>query len=215
MMSAVIMAAGFSVSDVYADSDVSPIPKEVKCYYYPELKSTTETANAVFLIFGDEYKLNLKKSKSSNPKVAVIRTDEYIGNYFAVVRRAGKTTLNVYAKNTEGGDYQKYKIRINAVKYTDPVNKFKVGRNDYSSQYKKSGIGETTKRIKGKLSITPKKGWTLKKVYAENYDGKVKKLKNRKYVSLNDEWTLKAEFRNNRSGKIMEVSLVQLVGGAD
>lgn len=215
MMAAVILAAGLSVRDVCADSDEPGIPEEVRCYYYPDQKSIVDTDNGAFLFFGDEYEVNLKKSRSSNPKVAVIRKDKYLGNCFAVIKKAGKTTLKIYAKSTEGGDYQTYKIRVIAGKYIDPAAKFKVGKNDFTSQFKKTSIGESAARIKGKISITPKKGWKLKSVYAKHYEGKIRKLKNNRSVSINDEWTLMAKFKNKKSGKIIVLSLAQLVGGGD
>lgn len=155
--------------------------------YYPNKKSF----NYFYVVSTNDVTIDMATVSVSNPAVAELikkKMDSESETYYVIhVKKAGKATITVKAKEPNAGDetYVTKKIPIHCVKYVNAIKSFKIGKKEYKKKFKKVDYFWQQKKVAGKLNIKVKKGWKIKKIWFYNYaDNTQKKIKNGKKITL-------------------------------
>ena len=132
--------------------------------------------------------------------------------------KPGKGTVSFKYKYK--GKTKTYKLKIQVVKYVCPVKmisfgdfKFKASKRSllanmgstYTFPY--AGYpGKAIKKYKAVFSVTPAKGWKVKKIVKKGPDGKEVKVKNDTETSVNGNTTFEITMKNKKTKKLSVVS---------
>ena len=141
---------------------------------------------------------SVKIINNTDPSIAKIKIEkEWDFSINVKLLKPGNTTItfeiitNEYSDEEEGFvECKKEKsFTINSIKYTCPIKKLKIGKNNYTNKFKNSTYYriKKSKAIKNKkLIIKPATNWKIKRIsleYAKGWGIFEKKLKNNKYFS--------------------------------
>lgn len=195
------VAFGNSAEKAYAEESVEPIEPSLYVLYYPKDKewNTWEITNS------NNWTIDMKSVKSSNPKVAVLKTETWDGamHYSIYIKKKGKTSITFQAKAKGTEQFVSKKVYVNAyAKYVCPIKTFKIGKKSYKAKFKTRDQYSTMKTVKGKLNIKAKKGWKIKEVriWSSSTD-RSKKIKKTKNIKLKRGQSLDVTFKK---GKLTE-----------
>ena len=199
------VAFGHSAEKAYAEEGVEPIDSSLYVLYYPKDKewNTWEVADS------NNWTVDMTSAKSSNPKVAVLKSENWDGamHYYIYIKKKGKASITFKAKAKGTEQFVSKKVYVNAyAKYVCPVKTFKIGKKSYKSKFNKRDQYSTVKPVKGKLNIKAKKGWKIKsvKIYTSATD-KSKKIKKTKNIKLKKGQALDVTFKKGRVTEMISI----------
>ena len=98
------------------------------------------------------------KPTSSNKKV--LTTATHYGNINLTVKKAGKAVVT-YSVKDDNNKTVKVQDTYKIYDYKNPIQSFKIGKTQLASKFNKTPFCPITKNLKGKLSVSVKKGWKL------------------------------------------------------
>ncbi len=140
---------------------------------------------------------------SSNQKVAKVKTLKD-GGYRLWIKKAGQAIISGYA---DGKDYT---VDINVLKYSNPCKSLMIGKKEFAKQFQKEpSIVLDDKKLSGKISVKPAKGWEL----ADIRQGGARHLKNNQKVSLKAKGTNRLIITFRKTGTEYGCSIEILIGG--
>lgn len=141
-------------------------------------------------IMGCDSASQIKKLKSSNKSVCTVKAKDSYGRGYIEVKfkdKAGKARISC---NVKGKSLSKV---FTVKKYSNPVSKFKLGSKNFTSKFNKTDSYRQKAFFENKtLSITAKKGWKIRSVYA--YDGHSMKFYTLNKSSFKKKVSLTARF---------------------
>ena len=181
------------------------IPKKIKTLYYPKQKSTLYTGNCVWVANEGDYEINMEKSSIADPSILKLKEDYGL---YAIIKKAGTTTITLVATPKGSKEEQTYKIKVVAEKYVNPLKTFKIGKKNYVKGLNKSEVCiKNTKKISGKLVVKAKKGWKITKIQKTGYNIKPKKIKNGKKVTITGKipQAVLVTVKNKKTGQVLKV----------
>lgn len=185
-IAAVMLAACFAVlaspAKAYA-AGVDDIRDSMTVIYYPKAK---ELSNAV-IAYGSEVVIDMDSVLSSNSKVASLKKNKNgrITEYLVRTKKTGRATLSFRAKNVGDEEYVDKTIEVTSKKYVNPVKTMKIGKKNYASRFKVRPAYYQGKKISGKVSVKPGKGWKVSSIWFYDYSKKKDKLiKNGRKITL-------------------------------
>ena len=120
--------------------------------------------------------------------------------YWIDTLKAGTTVLTFQAKIGEG-QWEEKTMTVKALKYVNPCKTFKVGKRSFVKKYNSKVDYKTSKKVSGKLVITPKTGWKITSI--EKYIRKqstYKTIKNKRKVTLAKGDEIRVEFMKKSTG---------------
>ena len=180
---------GASVDKVYADDYEYELPSTIEKVYYPN----NPEYNAEPLASEPLLYIDMESVTYSKEGVAQLVRREYGdpeegpiggGDYAVEILKAGTTVLTFQARINEGQREEKT-MTVKVLKYTNPCKTFKVGKRSYLKRYNSKIEYRASKKVSGKLVITPKTGWKI--ISIRKYIGKqsiYKTIKNNRKVTL-------------------------------
>lgn len=99
------------------------------------------------------------KPTSSNKKV--LTAASYYGNINLTVKKAGKAVVTYSVKDYDTNKTVKVQDTYKIYDYKNPIQSFKIGKTQLASKFNDTPFCPITKNLKGKLSVSVKKGWKL------------------------------------------------------
>lgn len=126
--------------------------------------------------------------KSSKKSVAKVSAETYDNIPYLVVTpvKKGKTTVSF--RYTFNGKTKKYKFRFKVVPYENPLKHLKIDGKGYAGKFSRKNYYAVSSKLKGKLKITPSKGWVVRDISVVKEQNGVyiryKTLKSGKKVTL-------------------------------
>ena len=132
--------------------------------------------------------------------------------------KPGKGTVSFKYKYK--GKTKTYKLKIQVIKYVCPVKEISFGdfifkaskrsllaNSGYTYTFPYAGYpGKAVKKYKGVFSVTPAKGWKVKKIVKTGPNGKKVKVKNDKETSVNGNTSFEITMINKKTKKLSVVS---------
>lgn len=127
---------------------------------------------------------------SSNSKVAKVQTLKD-GGYRLWIKKAGQAVI----AGLEDG--KEYTCEINVLKYSNPCKSLMIGKKEYAAFLQKEPeIRLSDKKLSGKISVKPSKGWEL----ADIRQGGATHLQNNQKVSLKAKGTRQLSVTFKKTG---------------
>lgn len=217
LIAALLISLMAPVANVKADG---PVPTDELCDLVKQKKATFVMNDPDTLYLADS---SVTSAKSSNSSVIKIRkskdidpdTDKSVTEWYAEVKKTGKTTITLKKKN---GKVQKCKVTV--IKYKNPFKEVKAGNSKVVME-KGSGyyIEKWTKNLaksgkKYKVSVKLKSGYKLKKIETVRYNAKgnlvYKTVKNNAKAKLSSDMQLRITYKDKKSGKTVHYRLTYL-----
>ncbi len=156
---------------------------------------------------------SVKNVRSSNTKVAVasVTPSKPAGvPYYVLIlpRKKGKATVSftyVYK-----GKKCKAKIAVTVREYSNPFSLMKIGSNNNTSLFNKTGKVYEYPEQSGKLVVKTKKGWMLKKIFYiydsnEKSERVQKMIKNGSKINLTQGYALNIILKNKKTKELMTI----------
>ena len=139
------------------------------------------------------------KVKSSNSKILTAKSVYMLGQHRIqfTAKKAGEATVSFTVKRKNGKTYS-LKSHVIVHKYTNPFNKINIGKKSYKKQFNKKYDVYNTSYVKGKLNISLKPGFKLRKIYY--YDAaaqKMKTIKNGKKIVMDKKHRILIEYTDD------------------
>lgn len=137
---------------------------------------STVSYDYIWLDMGKKiYNAKSVKVKSDNNSVVSFDSENHgkdYGTIYLLAKKSGTANLTIKIKKSSGTNT--YKMKIKVVAYENPFKSFKIGTKNIKKKYNKSNWYDMEiAKAKVKINITPKAGWTIKKI---KYNGKKSKM---------------------------------------
>ena len=179
---------GFSVDKAYAEEYEYEFPDTTYVVLYPKDASRSKTwlPDDWWVDIDMETVTYSKEGIAELVKNAYIDEDDGTVEYYYHLQglKVGTTVLTFQVRLGEGPWEEKI-MTVNVVKYVNPFKTLKVGKKSYVKKFNSKVEYKTSKKVSGKLVITPKKGWQL--IELRKYIHKKSQyinIKNKKKVKL-------------------------------
>ena len=128
--------------------------------------------------------------------------------------KKGKTKATITVRYGDNLEQKKdLKLNVTVNKYTNPCASLKIGKKNYASKFKKKTYTDITLPKKSaKISVKPKKGWKLSRIFSLKFLGpantKVVKIKNNKKLDKSKlQSAIFVEFQNIKTKCKMTINL--------
>lgn len=137
------------------------------------------------------------KVKSSNSKIVTAKGVSTAGlqRIEFTPKKPGDATVSFVVKRKNGKTYS-LKTHVIVHKYTNPFSKLNIGKKSYKKLFDKK-FRIYSSNAKGKLNISLKRGFKLKKIYYYYNKGKRKVIKNGKNIVLDRKHAIVIEYEDN------------------
>lgn len=179
---------GFSVDKAYAEEYEYEFPDTTYVVLYPKDASRSKTwlPDDWWVDIDMETVTYSKEGIAELVKNAYIDEDDGTVEYYYHLQglKVGTTVLTFQVRLGEG-PWEEKTMTVNVVKYVNPFKTLKVGKKSYVKKFNSKVEYKTSKKVSGKLVITPKTGWkinSIEKYIAKEYTYKT--IKNKKKVTL-------------------------------
>ncbi|MDO5539204.1 MAG: hypothetical protein Q4F83_03915 [Eubacteriales bacterium] len=172
-----------------------------------------QPTNQVYITFSKLSSTNVtvKNLKSSNKKVVTVgkpSVSSYVKSLSIPLtfKKAGSAYISFDLKI--GKKTYSYKKKVSAVKYTNPMKSFKIGKTEFASRYKKyAGPVILNKALSGKLKIVPNKNWKIIFMDKMTLGEGSSKVKNNTKIVLKRPSVLTVVLQNKKTGAVSSIAL--------